>query len=167
MLFIIESQRKRYLEYKNGKGERKLPKHIYLVNNRYTITKWIDGKHTYFKSFGTLTEAVDYRDRLIANDWKPLDLTEDEILEDNVQKYYRGIYLSANHRQYIVNNKQKGYLGLCKSIEEALQLRDLYYDKEHTTDDVEEFLKPKYITPDNNIILKVEKTSRLILIYIF
>ena len=94
MLFIIESQRKRYLEYKNGKGERKLPKHIYLVNNRYTITKWIDGKHTYFKSFGTLTEAVEYRDRLIANDWKPLDLTEEEIIQESIQKYYQGIYLS-------------------------------------------------------------------------
>ena len=137
LLFIIESQRKRYLEYKNGKGERKLPKHIYLVNNRYTITKWIDGRNTYFKSFGTLTEAVDYRDRLIANDWKPLDLTEEEILEDNVQKYYRGIYLSDNHRQYIVNNKKSDYLGLCNSIEEALQLRDLYYDK-----DISEAIRP-------------------------
>ena len=125
------------MEYKNGKGERKLPKHIYLVNNRYTITKWIDGKHTYFKSFGTLTAAVEYRDRLIANDWKPLDLTEEEIIQESIQKYYQGIYLSANHRQYIVNNKKSDYLGLCNSIEEALQLRDLYYDK-----DISEAIRP-------------------------
>ena len=125
------------MEYKDGKGNRKLPKNIYLVNNRYIITKHINGKHTYFKSFATLNEAVVYRNRLIENDWKPLDLTDEEILEEGARKYYRGIYLSANHRQYIVNNKKKGHLGLCNSIEEALQLRDLYYDK-----DISEAIRP-------------------------
>ena len=162
---IISTQRKKYYDSLNKK-EKKLPKYIRFNNNRYVITKWINGKCKYFKSFKTLGEAADYRNRLIDNNWEPLPLTDEEVREKNIKEYYKGIYLSCNHLQYVVNNKWSDYVGLCTTIEEALYLRDLYYL-------IKEFEKPSDLDlkKDNKYIInglkypvperlkKVEKSS--------
>ena len=126
MLFIIESQRKRYLEHQEEKEKTKLPENIYRNGNKYSIVKQNDYKK-YYKTLDTLDEAIQYRDKLIANNWQPLPLTEEEIYEKNSQEYYLGILLSHNHRQYKVYNHNGDYLGSCSTIEEALQYRDMYY----------------------------------------
>ena len=127
MLFIIESQRKRYLKYQAEKEKIKLPKNIYKQGNKYIITKKVNGFSKYFKTLNTLDEAIRYKEKLIANNWEPLPLTEEELYEYNLKEYYVGISLSNNHRQYIVTNYLGDYLGACSSIEEALQYRDMFY----------------------------------------
>ena len=121
------SQRKRYLQYQKQQESNKLPKHIYKSGKKYTITKSIDGERKYFKTLNTLSEAISYRNQLIENNWQPLPLTEEELYEKNSKHYYRGLILSKNHRQYIINDSNGDYLGLCSTIEEALQYRDMYY----------------------------------------
>lgn len=106
---------------------RNLPKYIYFKDNRYVVSKVINGKNTFFKSFKKLYEAKDYRDKLIANNWEPLPLSEEEILDEKIKNYYKCIVLSQNHRQYIVKNQYGDYLGACSTIEEALYFRDTYY----------------------------------------
>lgn len=124
---ISISQRQRYIEYQKQKEKQKLPKHIYKNTSGYSISKSVNGERIYFKNLPTLNEAVEYRDKLIANNWEPLPLTDEEIHERNVKEYYKGVIRSTNHRQYRVNNCHGDYLGNCSSIEEALQYRDLYY----------------------------------------
>ena len=63
---------------------RNLPKYIYFKDNRYVVSKVINGKNTFFKSFKKLYEAKDYRDKLIANNWEPLPLSEEEILDEEL-----------------------------------------------------------------------------------
>lgn len=125
---IVESQRQRYLRLQN-KNPSIPHKHIYYNNNKYIIQKSINGKNTYFKSFKKLDDAIEYRDKLIANNWKPLPSTEEEIEEKNIKEYFKGVTISYNHRTYKVNNFQGRYIGNCNNLQEALYYRDLCYDK--------------------------------------
>lgn len=125
------SRRKSYEKYLRSKEPRKLPTNIYIVQGRYVISKHINGKNTYFKSFKTLNEAMVYKRKLIDNNWEPLPLTEEEIYEQNIKEYYLGIHLSQNQRQYIVTNYKGDYLAHIPTIEEALQYRDMYFHSTH------------------------------------
>lgn len=126
---IIESQRQRYQRLQK-KGNQRVPhKHIYHINNKYVITKSVNGKNTYYKSFTKLDDAIDYRDKLIENNWEPLPVTAEEIEEKNIKEYFKGVTLSSNHRTYKINNFQGNYIGTCRNIQEALYYRDQCYHK--------------------------------------
>lgn len=104
-------------------------KHIYKTASGYSITKSINGKHIYFKSLKTLNEAIEYRDRLIANNWEPLPETPEEKNRKQEKEYYKYIQMSSKGYTYSVIVSQDRYLGACPTIEEALYYRDLYQDK--------------------------------------
>ena len=65
-----------------------------------------------------------------------------------------------------LNNLYCPYYFYCKAVGtialQRLLCITLYYDKEHTTDDVEEFLKSKYITSDSNIDYDSSCTERIL-----
>ena len=144
------SRRRSYEKYLKSKEPRKLPKNIYLVQGRYVITKNINGKNTYFKSFKTLNEAMVYKRKLIDNNWEPLPLTDEELYEQDSKEYYTGIILSKNHRRYIIDNWKGDYIGCVSSIEEALQYRDMYF---HCT--FKEAPRPSRLDlKENNLYLK-------------
>lgn len=71
------------------------------------------------------------RDKLIANNWV-YEKTPEEQYTIKQKKYYNRIYLSRNKTQYYVNNKYNFYLGVVPTIEEALYLRDLYFNESDT-----------------------------------
>jgi len=104
-------------------------KHIYKTASGYSITKSINGKPTYFKSLKTLNEAIEYRDRLIANNWEPLPETPEEKNRKQEKEYYKYIQMGSKGYTYSVVVSQDRYLGACPTIEEALYYRDLYQDK--------------------------------------
>lgn len=104
-----------------------LYKHIYQTGpNSYTIVKSIKGKRKCFKTCKTIDEAIDYRNRLKANNWEPLPPTPEEIEEKAAKEYYMYIAIHGGKRYYRVSNKHDVYIGTTKSIEEALYFRDLY-----------------------------------------
>ena len=140
MIIMILSQRQRYLEYLKEQEKKNTPrcKHIYKRPNGFAVTKYINGENRFFRLCDTLDEAIDYRNRLIANDWKQLPLTEEELLEKNTKKYYKRIQKPSKGRKYHIYNKNNKYLGACPTIEESLYYRDLFYDTP-----LEEVKKPK------------------------
>lgn len=101
-------------------------KHIYKVGNKYSITKSINGVNTYFKTCDTLHEAIQYRDKLKANNWQPLPEDKAEKLKKDIKLYFLRITLNSKRTGYTVRNNNDEYLGGVKTIEEALYLRDLY-----------------------------------------
>ena len=101
-------------------------KHIYKVGRKYSITKSINNKNTYFGSFDNINEAIEYRDKLIANNWQPLPETDKEKLEKNIKEYYKRIHRNPKRTAYVVRNDNDEYLTNIKNIEEALYYRDLY-----------------------------------------
>ena len=115
-------------------------KHIYKTASGYSITKSINGKPTYFKSLKTLNEAIEYRDRLIANNWEPLPETPEEKNRKQEKEYYKYIQMGSKGYTYSVIVSQDRYLGACPTIEEALYYRDLYHDKTY-----DEIPRPKDI----------------------
>lgn len=104
-------------------------KHIYKVGRKYSITKSINNKNTYFGSFDNINEAMEYRDKLIANNWQPLPETEEEKLEKNIKEYYLRLSVNSKKLGYVVRNDEDEYLAGIKTIEEALYYRDLYHSK--------------------------------------
>ena len=105
-----------------------LHKHIYKAGNKYYIQKSINNKLIFFKSCSTIDEAIKYRDKLKENNWKPLPLTDEELMEKQMKKYYMYVRIHGNTYNYVVCNRHEEYLGITKSIEEALYFRDLYID---------------------------------------
>ena len=102
-------------------------KHIYKTKcNTYTIFKQINNKKITFKTCKTLNEAIEYRDKLIANNWQPLEETPEEKQEREQKEYYKYIQRVPKGRRYKIVNIQDGYLGAVRTIEEALYYRDLY-----------------------------------------
>ena len=104
-------------------------KHIYKVGRKYSITKSINNKNTYFGSFDNINEAIEYRDKLIANNWQPLPETDKEKLEKNIKEYYLRLSVNSKKLGYVVRNDEDEYLAGIKTIEEALYYRDLYRSK--------------------------------------
>ena len=101
-----------------------LTKHIYKIGNRYSVSKSINNKHVYFNSFDNLNDAIEYRDRLRANGWKPVPDTPKIQREKNARKYYRNIQKGSHGYGYSIFYKDK-YMGRTDTIEEALYFRDL------------------------------------------
>ena len=99
-----------------------LHKHIYKVKNSYVIVKSLNNKRKSFGSFKNLNDAIEHRDKLKANGWKPLPKTEEELSKE----YYKHIQRTGNKRQYHIHNKKDEYIGTTVQIEEALMFRDLY-----------------------------------------
>ncbi len=104
-----------------------LHKHIYKLGNRFRVEKSINGEHKVFKTFSNITDAIKYRDKLIANNWEDLPLTPEEVYEQNHKEYYMGLIRTYNGRRYQVNNCKGEYLATIPTIEEALFYRDQYY----------------------------------------
>ena len=104
-------------------------KYVHKANNRWVVQKHINGKLKSFKSFKKLNDAIDYRNRLIENNWKEPPKTKDEIEAEQSKEYYKHIMLNRFKRSYrILNKHQSQYMGTVKNIEEALYYRDLYSD---------------------------------------
>ena len=104
-----------------------LHKHIYKLGNRFRVEKSINGERKVFKTFSNITDAIKYRDKLIANNWEDLPLTPEEVYEQNHKEYYMGLIRTYNGRRYQVNNCKGEYLATIPTIEEALYYRDQYY----------------------------------------
>lgn len=105
-----------------------LRKYIHKSNNRWIIQKHINGKLKSFKSFTKLDEAIEYRNRLMANNWQEPPKTPEEIEEEKIKEYYHHIHLNSKKRSYVIISTSNEYLGVVKTIEEALYYRDLYHD---------------------------------------
>lgn len=104
-------------------------KHIYKTPcNTYSIDKSINGERIHFKTCKTLPEAIRYRNKLRDNNWEPLTETSEEKQERLTREYYKHIQI-ASHRYYNIRTSKDDYLGMTKTIEEALYFRDLYADK--------------------------------------
>lgn len=139
-------------------------KHIYKTKcDTYTITKQINNKRITYKTCETLDEAIKYRDRLIANNWQPLEETVEEKIEKEQKEYFKYVQKTGKGRRYKIVNSQDGYLGATGTIEEALYYRDKY---SHL--DKKDCPKPKDVdlTTDNPYIingLKYPLPERLVL----
>lgn len=105
-----------------------LKKYIHKSNNRWIVQKHVDGKLKSFKSFKKLEDAIEYRNRLIENNWQELPKTAEELEEEKIKAYYHHIQINSKKRSYIIVNSHNDYLGTVKNIEEALYYRDLYFD---------------------------------------
>lgn len=102
-------------------------KYIYKTKHgKYFIHKQINNKRITYKTCETLDEAIKYRDKLIANNWQPLEETPEEKLKKEQQEYYKYIQKAPKGQRYKIVNNKDGYLGTTGTIEEALYFRDLY-----------------------------------------
>lgn len=112
-----------------ARAKPKQHKHIYHRRGAYEIQKSTNGKNKYYGRYANISDAMDARDKLIANNWIVHKTPEEEYL-DSQKNYYRRVYLSSNKTRYCVQNKVKNYIATVDTIEEALYLRDLYYDED-------------------------------------
>ena len=95
-------------------------RYIRKRNGLYFIKKHINGEYKWFKGSKSLKEAVEYRDKLIKNNWVDNGQLGIEELDDT-----RYIYLvgkSFQLKKYI-NGKPK-HFGTFKTLEEAIKARD-------------------------------------------
>ena len=95
-------------------------KYIRKRNGLYYIQKHINGELKCFNGSKSLKEAVEFRDKLIENNWRDNGELKIEELEDN-----RYIYSVGNSFQLkkSVNGKTK-HFGTFKTLEEAIKARD-------------------------------------------
>lgn len=102
-------------------------KHIYKTGpNSYVILKQINNKRITYKTCETLDEAIKYRDKLIANNWQPLEETPEEKREKEIKEYYKHVQRTSKGYTYRIVNSSDGYMGSTDTIEKALYYRDLY-----------------------------------------
>ena len=99
-------------------------KNIYKRGNTYYVIKSIHGKKQYYGSFKTLDEARKHRDKVKANNWKQVPLTDEQQLEKEVEEYYMNIGLDTYGTQYRIHG-YNAYYGMTNTIETALYYRDL------------------------------------------
>ena len=95
-------------------------KYIHKRNGLYYVQKHINGELKCFKGSKSLNEVVEFRDKLIENNWVDDGQLGIEELEDT-----RYIYLSGKsfRLEKYVNGKLR-YFGTFKTLEEALKARD-------------------------------------------
>ena len=95
-------------------------RYIYKRNGFYYILKSINGEYKYFKGSNSLKEAVEFRDKLIENNWRDVEQLKIEEIDDN-----RYIYLVNNSFQLkkYINGKTK-HFGTFKTLEEAIKARN-------------------------------------------
>ena len=95
-------------------------KYIRKRNGLYFIQKHINGELKCFKCSKSLKEAVEFRDKLIENNWRDDGQLGIEELDDT-----RYIYLVGKSFQLkkCINGKTK-HFGTFKTLEEAIKARD-------------------------------------------
>ena len=95
-------------------------RYIYKRNGFYYILKSVNGEYKYFKGSTSLKEAVEFRDKLIENNWRDNGELKIEELEDN--RYIYSVGNSFQLKKYI-NGKTK-HFGSFKTLEEAIKARN-------------------------------------------
>ena len=95
-------------------------RYIYKRNGLYFIQKHINGELKCFKSSTSLKEAVEFRDKLIENNWRDNGELKIEELDDN--RYIYSVGKSFQLKKYI-NGKTK-HFGTFKTLEEAIKARN-------------------------------------------
>ncbi len=95
-------------------------RYIYKRNGLYFIQKHINGELKCFKSSKSLKEAVEFRDKLIENNWRDDGQLGIEELDDN--RYIYSVANSFQLKKYI-NGKTK-HFGTFKTLEEAIKARN-------------------------------------------
>ena len=95
-------------------------RYIYKRNGFYYILKSVNGEYKYFKGSTSLKEAVEFRDKLIENNWRDNGELKIEELDD-----YRYIYSVGKSFQLKkwINGKTK-HFGSFKTLEEAIKARN-------------------------------------------
>ena len=108
----------------NEPSEENTPKYdmryIYKRNGFYYILKSVNGEYKYFKGSTSLKEAVEFRDKLIENNWRDNEELKIEELEDN--RYIYSVGNSFQLKKHI-NGKTK-HFGSFKTLEEAIKARN-------------------------------------------
>ena len=108
----------------NEPSEENTPKYdmryIYKRNGFYYILKSINGEYKYFKGSTSLKEAVEFRDKLIENNWRDDGQLGIEELDDN--RYIYSVGKSFQLKKYI-KGKTK-HFGTFKTLEEAIKARN-------------------------------------------
>ena len=95
-------------------------RYIYKRNGFYYILKSINGEYKYFKGSNSLKEAIEFRDKLIENNWRDDGQLGIEELDDN--RYIYSVGNSFQLKKYI-NGKTK-HFGTFKTLEEAIKARN-------------------------------------------
>ena len=95
-------------------------KYIRKRNGLYYVQKHINGELKCFKGSKSLKEVVEYRDKLIENNWRDDGQLGIEELDNNRYIYQSG--KSFQLKKY-VNGKSR-HFGTFKTLEEAIKARD-------------------------------------------
>ena len=95
-------------------------RYIYKRNGFYYILKSVNGEYKYFKGSTSLKEAVEFRDKLIENNWRDNGELKIEELDD--YRYIYSVGKSFQLKKYI-NGKTK-HFGSFKTLEEAIKARN-------------------------------------------
>ena len=95
-------------------------KYIYKRNGSYFIQKQINGKLKQIKCSKSLKETVEFRDKLIENNWRDDGQLGIEELDDN--RYIYPVGKSFQLKKYI--NGKTMHFGTFKTLEEAIKARD-------------------------------------------
>ena len=95
-------------------------RYIYKRNGLYFIQKHINGELKCFKSSKSLKETVEFRDKLIENNWR--DKGQLGIVELDDNRYIYSVGKSFQLKKYI-NGKTK-HFGTFKTLEEAIKARN-------------------------------------------
>ena len=108
----------------NEPSEENTPKYdmryIYKRNGFYYIMKSINGEFKYFNGSTSLKEAVEFRDKLIENNWR--DDGQLGIVELDDNRYIYSVGNSFQLKKHI-NGKTK-HFGTFKTLEEAIKARN-------------------------------------------
>ena len=95
-------------------------RYIYKRNGLYFIQKHINGELKCFKSSKSLKETVEFRDKLIENNWR--DNGQLGIVELDDNRYIYSVNNSFQLKKYI--NGENRHFGTFKTLEEAIKARN-------------------------------------------
>ena len=84
----------------------------------YVVEKTINGKHRYYGGFNNLEDAVKFRDYCIKNGWSSNCVYQNPM--KNIQKRH------GNYQVKVYLNGKNQYVGTFKSLENAMEVRDLF-----------------------------------------
>ena len=95
-------------------------RYIYKRNGLYFVQKHINGELKCFKSSKSLKETVEFRDKLIENNWR--DNGQLGIVELDDNRYIYSVNNSFQLKKYI--NGENRHFGTFKTLEEAIKARN-------------------------------------------
>ena len=95
-------------------------RYIYKRNGFYYILKSVNGEYKYFKGSTSLKEAVEFRDKLIENNWCDDGQLSIEELDDI--RYIYSVGKSFQLKKSI--NGKSRHFGTFKTLEEAIKARN-------------------------------------------